>query len=189
VDDLNTIELLREGDPLVFRKVFDEYHRRVYAYVLKKTASDYIAEETMQLTFVKLWKYRRSLTSDHSVATYIFRIASTTMIDLIRLEKNKRTVLSAIRGQAGTAASDTGFSVEEAELKKQIRVVVRRMPEMQKKVFEMSRFDEKTHREIAVALSISIKTVETHISRALKFLRQNLTLFGWIGFLFFSYFY
>lgn len=51
------------------------------------------------------------------------------------------------------------------------------MPEMQKKVFEMSRFDEKTHREIAVALSISIKTVETHISRALKFLRQNLTLF------------
>jgi RNA polymerase sigma factor (sigma-70 family) len=52
-----------------------------------------------------------------------------------------------------------------------------RMPEMQKKVFEMSRFDEKTHREIAVALSISIKTVETHISRALKFLRQNLTLF------------
>jgi len=49
------------------------------------------------------------------------------------------------------------------------------MPDMQKKVFEMSRFEEKSHREIATALSISIKTVETHISRALKFLRQNLT--------------
>jgi len=86
-------------------------------------------------------------------------------------------VLANIRGQADTAVSDGGFSVEEAELKQQIRVIVRRMPEMQKKVFEMSRFDEKTHREIAVALSISIKTVETHISRALKFVRQNLALF------------
>lgn len=45
---------------------------------------------------------------------------------------------------------------------------------MQKKVFEMNRFQGLTYTEIARSLSISVKTVETHISRALKFLRQNL---------------
>jgi RNA polymerase sigma-70 factor (ECF subfamily) len=71
--------------------------------------------------------------------------------------------------------ADPCESVEENELRKRVTSLVRRMPDMQKKVFEMSRFEEKSHREIAAALSISIKTVETHISRALKFLRQNLT--------------
>jgi len=184
LNDLDTIRLLKEGDENTFRLVFDEYHKRVYAYIFKKTGSAYMAEETMQLTFVKLWRYRRSLTAGHSVSTHVFRIASTTMIDLIRSEKTQKSVVAAIRDQTDTAASDAGFQVEENELKRQVQVIVQRMPEMQKKVFEMSRFEEKTHREIAGSLSISVKTVETHISRALKFLRQNLTLFSWIGVLF-----
>jgi RNA polymerase sigma-70 factor (ECF subfamily) len=175
LNDLDTINFLREGDEKVFRQVFDEYHRRVYAYIFKKTGSSYIAEETMQLTFVKLWKYRRSLNAGHPMSAHVFRIASTTLIDLIRSEKNKQHLLKAIKDQPDTHR-DPGLPVEESELKQRVKVIVRSMPEMQKKVFEMSRFEEKTHREIALALSISVKTVETHISRALKFLRQHLNL-------------
>jgi RNA polymerase sigma-70 factor (family 1) len=182
LNDLNTINLLRENDPLVFRQVFDEYHRRIYAYIYKKTGSAYLAEETMQLTFVKLWKYRRSLNAALPLSTHIFRIASTTMIDLIRSEKNQQHLLRVIKHQPDTDA-DPEAPVEANELKQRVHVIVRSMPEMQKKVFEMSRFEEKSHREIAVALSISIKTVETHISRALKFLRQHLNSLGSILFL------
>jgi RNA polymerase sigma-70 factor (ECF subfamily) len=177
LNDLNTINLLREGNQLGFRMVFDEYHKRVYAYVYKKTGSAYLAEETMQLTFVKLWKYRRSLNPGFALSTQVFRIAGTTMIDLIRKEKNKEHLLKALKGQPeGVSSPDDPF--EEKELGNRVRVIVRRMPEMQKKVFEMSRFEEKSHREIALLLSISVKTVENHISRALKFLRQNLNILG-----------
>jgi RNA polymerase sigma-70 factor (family 1) len=177
LNDLNTINSLREDDPLVFRQVFDEYHRRVYAYIYKKTGSTYMAEETMQLTFVKLWKYRRSLDAGLGLSTHIFRMATTTMIDLIRSERHKQHLLKALKDQP-VKEQDASFATEENELKKRVNVIVCRMPEMQKKVFEMSRFDEKSHREIAVALSISKKTVETHISRALKFLRQHLNSLG-----------
>lgn len=171
--------MLREGDQNVFRKVFDEYHGRVYAYIYKKTRSAYIAEEAMQLTFVKLWKYRRSLKPEFKLSTHVFRIAGTTMIDLVRSEQHKRHLLQGLKPQPDADAdgsADSAGSVEEHELRQRVHVLVRQMPEMQKKVFEMSRFEEKSHREIATALSISVKTVENHISRALKFLRQHLNL-------------
>jgi RNA polymerase sigma-70 factor (family 1) len=187
LNDSHTINSLRDGDQVAFRLVFDEYHGRIYAYIHKKTGSSYLAEETMQLTFVKLWKYRQSLKPELSLFTQIFRIASTTMIDLVRSEEKKRFTFQSIKKQADFRL-DPLQSMEENDLKKKVNVLVRQMPTMQKKVFEMSRFEEKSYREIALALSISIKTVETHISRALKFLRQNLTLFSWLGFLFLCFF-
>ncbi len=176
MNNLSTIKLLREGDQFAFRQVFDEYHGRVYAYVYKKTGSVYFAEETMQLTFVKLWKYRQSLKPELDLSTHIFRIASTTMIDLIRSDKNKQHLMQALKSQS-PLNTETNRSLEENELNNRVTLLVRRMPTMQKKVFEMSRFEEKSHREIALALSISVKTVEVHITRAIKFLRQNLNIF------------
>ncbi len=183
MNDPNTINQLRDGDQLAFRLVFDEYHARVYGYVYKKTGSAYTAEEGMQLTFVKLWNYRQSLKPELSLFTQIFRIASTTMIDLVRSEEHKRVGLQSIRTES-ESRPDPLQSMEENDLKKKVTVLVRQLPTMQKRVFEMSRIEEKSYREIAVALSISIKTVETHISRALKFLRQNLNLFSFLVFVF-----
>jgi RNA polymerase sigma-70 factor (family 1) len=179
LNDLNIINQLRDGDQLAFRLVFDEYHARVYAYIHKKTGSTYMAEEAMQLTFVKLWNYRQSLKPELSLFTQIFRITSTTMIDLVRSEKIKVFALQSIKKQAKSRL-DPLQSMEENELNKKVNVLVRRMPTMQKRVFEMSRFEEKSYREIALALSISVKTVETHIARAIKFLRQNMTMFSYL---------
>jgi RNA polymerase sigma-70 factor (ECF subfamily) len=176
LNNIDTITLLREGDPVVFKCVFDEYHERVYSYVYKKTNSSYIAEETLQLTFIKLWKYRSSLSDQLSLFTQVFRIASTTMIDLIRMEQKKQHWLNKLKDQQ-LPPEDAEHPAEENELQARIAVLVRQMPGMQKRVFEMSRFGDMSYREIAVALSISVKTVETHISRALKFLRQHLSLF------------
>ena len=176
MNNIDTITALREGDPVVFKCVFDEYHQRVYAYVHKKTNSLYIAEETLQLTFIKLWKYRSSLTDESTLFTQVFRIASTTMIDLIRMEQKKQQNLHKLKA-VQPQTYDSSSAAEENELQAKIGTLLRQMPGMQKRVFEMSRFNDMSYREIAVALSISVKTVETHISRALKFLRQHLNLF------------
>jgi RNA polymerase sigma-70 factor (family 1) len=183
LNSINTITALREDDEFVFKCVFEEYHVRVYSYVYKKTNSPYIAEETLQLTFIKLWAYRHSLTEESSLFTQVFRIASTTMIDLIRMEQKKQHSLHRLKGRQPSTQQDANGQLEENELKTKIRFLVKQMPGMQKKVFEMSRFEEMSYREIALALSISIKTVETYISRALKFLRQHLNLFTLLLFL------
>jgi RNA polymerase sigma-70 factor (family 1) len=166
---------LREGDQAVFRSVFYEYHEKIHAYVLRKTNSAYIADETLQLTFIKLWNYRNNLSDDLSLFTQLFRIVRTTMIDLIRKEQTKTATLHKYN-QKPVFTNNANEKLEENELKRKINSLLQQMPGMQKKVFEMNRFEGMSYRDIADTLSISIKTVETHISRALRFLRQHLTL-------------
>jgi len=175
LDTRYTITCLREGDQQAFERVFYEYHEKVHAYVLKKTNSVYIADEALQLTFIRLWNYRHSLTDELSLFSQVFRIARTTMIDLIRKEHNKTQTLTSYKPSA-VFTDDTVDRLEANELQRKIAGLLRDMPGVQKKVFEMSRFEGRSYRDIADALSISVKTVETHISRALKYLRQHLTL-------------
>jgi len=146
----------------------------VHAYILRKTNSTYIADETLQLTFIKLWKYRSSLNEDLPLTSQVFRIARTTMIDLVRKEQVKSQSIKAYKNPQ--AVNDTGEKLEANELQRKIAGLMHEMPLVQKKVFEMSRFEGMSYRDIATTLSISVKTVETHISRALKYLRQHLTL-------------
>ena len=174
MDSLYTITCLREGDQPTFERVFYEYHEKVHAYILRKTNSPYIADEALQLTFIKLWKYRASLSDDLPLPSQIFRIARTTMIDLIRKEHAKAQSIKAYKNPQ--AVNDAGEKLEANELRRKIAGLMHEMPLVQKKVFEMSRFEGMSYRDIADTLSISVKTVETHISRALKYLRQHLTL-------------
>jgi len=81
---LNIVSQIKSGNELVFQQVFNEYHEKLFYYILKKTNSDYMAEEVVQLTFIKLWNTRENLNEEYQISSQIFRIAKTTLIDLIR---------------------------------------------------------------------------------------------------------
>lgn len=170
----NSIAAIKEGDALIFSEIFNEYHQKVYFYTLSKTHSSYIADETTQLTFIKLWHYRASLDESMPISRQIFRIAKTTCIDLLRKEANQAKLLNVHREQAEIAVTET---VEAKELQHRMVHVVQNMPPVRRKVFELSRYEFKSHKEIAQLLSLSVKTVENHIALAIKQLRHFFTLF------------
>jgi RNA polymerase sigma-70 factor (family 1) len=170
---VDTIAALREGDTIIFDQVYYQYHEKIYFYVLGKTRSRYIAEETTQITFIKLWQYRHNLSHEYALFTQIFRIARTTMIDVLRKQENASRKQVSYDPQAGSGNS-VWQRITERELEHRIEVAVRKMPDMRRQVFEMSRSRGMSYKEIACELSISVKTVETHISQALKQLKQLL---------------
>jgi len=172
---LNPVSAIKNGDELIFQQVFNEYHEKLYFYVFKKTRSEYLAEETVQITFIKLWKYRNTLNEDFTISTQIFRIASTTLIDLLRKQHNNLAVIKEISSQE-SGLSTLNNTLDEKELLKKITLVIEEMPLVQRRVFEMSRMQGMSYKEIAAELSISVKTVEVHISKALKRLRHHLPL-------------
>jgi RNA polymerase sigma-70 factor (ECF subfamily) len=168
---LNTTAAIKEGDALIFSELFNEYHQKVYFYTLSKTHSPYIAEETTQLTFIKLWNYRASLDETLPISRQIFRIAKTTCIDLLRKEANQAKLLQANSRRLTTEQSVTdAFDVKE--LQQQLAQAVQNMPPVRRKVFELSRYEFKSHKEIAQLLSLSVKTVENHIALAIKQLKH-----------------
>ena len=92
---LSTKEL-RDGDEFYFRKVFDQYHQKLYFFILYKTKSEYIAEEVVQMAFTKLWQSRQTLQEEYTISTQLFRIATTTLIDFLRKYNNKDAVTARL---------------------------------------------------------------------------------------------
>lgn len=157
---------------MAFNDVFRDYHAMVYNYILKRTSSKYYAEEVTQLIFIKLWRYRGKLSSDVSLDFQLLRITKTTLIDYLRKSEitNKPTAL-VVGELPPEEHNDIMNAIELKETHNKLEKLVNCLPPMRKQVFEMSRFNNLSHREISEKLSIAPKTVENHINLALKFLR------------------
>jgi RNA polymerase sigma-70 factor (ECF subfamily) len=171
---LSTKEL-KDGNELYFRQVFDKYHQKLYFFILYKTKSEYIAEEVVQMAFTKLWQSRQTLREEYTISTQLFRIATTILIDFLRKYNNKDAVtarLDVLEMEKGT--DSTNEKVSGAELQKRILKAVNDLPPVRRQVFEMSREQGMTYREIAETLSVSSKTVETHIYKALKQIKKHI---------------
>ena len=172
---MNTIAAIKRGDEFIFEQVFNEYHEKLYFYILHKTGSRYMAEETTQLAFIKLWQYRGSLDENIDLSIQLFRIAKTTFIDLLRKQALDCKVRKTITiNHTEEIPWGTAEKMDEKELHEKIYRAIREMPSARRRVFEMSRIQGKSYKEIATELTLSIKTVENHIAHALKQLRHLL---------------
>ncbi|MEO6539936.1 MAG: sigma-70 family RNA polymerase sigma factor [Ferruginibacter sp.] len=177
------IAALKQNDTFIFDELFHSYHQKIYFLILSRTKSSYIAEETTQLTFIKLWNYRHHLDESLPLSQQVFRIARTTLIDVIRKDAVYTTMKQNIQGSAKQL---DGFARMEAkELNEALQEAVKKLPPVRRKVFELSRNHSHSHKEISKLLSLSIKTVETHIGLALKQLRH---LMIWLAILFTTFF-
>jgi len=172
---LNIVAQIKSGNEHVFQQVFNEYHEKLFFYVLNKTGSEYMAEEVVQITFIKLWKNKENLNESYSISTQLFRIAKTTLIDLIRKNNTIESLVKKVEGfQTNLSADDTLEKIDAKELNNKFEKALEKLPPIRRKVFRMSRIEEKSYQEIASELSISTKTVENHISMAIKQLRPYL---------------
>jgi RNA polymerase sigma-70 factor (family 1) len=177
---LFTIKELKNGDESHFRQVFDQYHQKLYFFILNKTKSEYITEEVVQMAFTKLWECRGTLQEEYAISTQLFRMATTILIDFMRKYSNKDAVtarldvlnLDALNLENGV--DSTNEIMSGAELKKRISEAVNDLPPVRKQVFEMSREQGMSYREIAETLCVSSKTVETHIYKALKQIKKHI---------------
>lgn len=164
-------QLIKQGNTLMFEQVFEENHRKLYYFILNKTHSEYLAEEVVQETFIKLWRYKESLNEEIGLSIQIFRIAKTVLIDIYRKE-NTREKIYSIAGDKEASILYPESNINELSIL--LARAIEGLPPIRRTVFQMSRFEGFSYAEIARALSISSKTVENHISLALKQLRSQL---------------
>ncbi len=173
---MNTIAALKQGNLLVFNEVYYSWHKRIYYFILRKTKSPFIAEEVVQLTFIKFWNYRESLADDLDVQLQLFRIARTTLIDFLRKETVYKEKVIHVIERYTLPVDDLWGKLAEKELQHKLAHALEEMPPMRRKVFEMSRFKGMSHQQIAQELSLSTRTVETHIFQAIRQLKHYLGL-------------
>lgn len=174
---LKEISAIQQGDKAVFEQVYEMHHEKLYCYILKKTSSNYIAEEVVQLAFIKLWNYKHSLSIDIPIEAQIFRIAKTSLIDLLRKNANQRKLADNYKDLVPFEDENVMSALMKKEMGERISMVIEEMPLIRKKVFKLSREAGLSNKEIAEQLLLTPKNVENHISKAIRQIKKALLLF------------
>jgi RNA polymerase sigma-70 factor (ECF subfamily) len=135
-------------------------------------------------TFIKLWETKSDLRSDTNLEAYLITIARNKSFNFLKHKKiilqyqEVKTANSAELNLLEQIFTDNIYSGLDYELlKNKINTAINNLPEQCRKVFQLSRFRKKKYSEIAAILNISPKTVEAHISLALRKLKEELQNF------------
>jgi RNA polymerase sigma-70 factor (family 1) len=165
---------LRSGDIIVFEMIFSTHYQPLCNYAFTFVRDKDEAEEIVQGAFLMVWEKRESIEIRTSLKSYLYTMVRNACLNVIKHQKVRQR--HAARQFAVTDQSQDSVSnqVMAAELEERIQDAMESLPEQCRMVFKLSRFEELKYAEIADQLNISIKTVENHMGKALKIMRQQL---------------
>jgi RNA polymerase sigma-70 factor (ECF subfamily) len=169
------LDAIKQGDKQAFEKLFKEHYAPLcrYAYTFLKDAQE--AEEAVQGVFLAIWERREELSINTSVKSYLYQMVHNRSLNQLKHEKVKEAYKQYNHTQINQNPANASHLTIQNELASRIEQAIDELPEQCRKVFRMSRVDELKYSEIAEVLGISIKTVENHMSKALKHLREKLS--------------
>lgn len=177
-EDIVKWQKIKTGNINEFEKLFKKYYNSLCNFSYKIVENADIAEEIVQNLFVNLWFNKEKL-EIKDLKNYLFK---STYNNSLQTKKFYKVRQDYINEQHKKNAEN--FNTEELnefekvyydhEINERINELLNKMPDKRKKIFIMNKFEGLKYEEIAKILSISVKTVEANISKALKFLRKGL---------------
>jgi len=156
----------------LFEQLFREHFNPMCHFVMTYVSDHDAAQEIVQDVFINLWQKRETITSTLTLKSYLFTSAKNRSLNYIRDQKKFRSYVLDIEAELEETVVEDIFAEQETADK--INAALEKLPAKCRQVFELSRYDELKYKEIADKLGISQKTVEIHISKALKVLREEL---------------
>ncbi|MFO7824623.1 MAG: RNA polymerase sigma-70 factor [Cyclobacterium sp.] len=169
--DQELCQKLYEGDKKAFDGIYRKYWERLFLYVYKISGDRYQSEDIVQEVFVKLWR-RRQVRKINQLENYLFKSAKYGVSNLIRDRRIRLPLEDYMANLVEEVNAD--LLIEEKETDRIIRESIDSLPSRCQEVFIMSRDDFQSNKEIAQQLNLSVRTVETQIHKALKFIKKNL---------------
>ncbi len=173
-EDTNTIlKHIQRGNLQEFEKLFRAYYPLLCHYALRFVKDTDQAEEIVQELFCQLWENRKDLKIHTSLKAYLYKATYFNSLQVLRKRGVKTQYEEYIKNNKQESSLPID-SVEEKEIYNIVQKTLTNLPERCSKIFKMSRFEGLKYQEIADKLSISVKTVEANMGKALKAFRKNL---------------
>lgn len=165
-----------------FNCFFIDYQRRFIRFACTYVHDEAIAEDFVMESMMCYWENRERLSANINIAAYVLTVLKHKCIDYLRHQQTIQTVSDEISQIYSWELADRIATLEKfepdeiftTEIQKIVDETLAKLPEQTRRVFIMSRDENKTHKEIANILGITTKGVEYHISKATKLLRITL---------------
>jgi RNA polymerase sigma-70 factor (ECF subfamily) len=163
-------------DDAAFEECFREYFIPLCAYCQYKFEFDLdLARDTVHNGFLHLWEIRQHLAPGTSIKAYLYKIITNLCLDVLKHRKVKDKKEKILARKKLYVVQDDGFqNIDFRQLKTDIDLAVSALPDQMRTVFQLCRLDGLKYAEVASRLGISVKTVETQMSRAQVKLREKL---------------
>ena len=172
--DTEIVRRIRQGDAGQFESLFRSSYVSLVRYAKTLIKDHDTSEEIVQDLFFRLWKDKEKLKIESSLNGYLYRAVHNRClhhIDHNRVVEKYAREMAVLEQETNESPTDI---LHYRELQAKIAAILERLPEKCGKIFCMSRFEGLKYAEIAEKLSISVKTVEANMGRALKEFRKIL---------------
>jgi RNA polymerase sigma-70 factor (family 1) len=183
LSDMDLVDLLKSGDQLAFTELLKRYNRLlfIHAYKLLKDKED--ARDLVQEIFIAIWDSRESISAKTNFAGFLYASIRNKVLNLIIHKKVEHKYLNSLKDYIEKGEAQTDYLARTRELQSIIEREIQFLPPKMREIFELSRYDNLSHKQISEKLNLSEKTVKKQVNNALKILRVKLGLLAYLYFI------
>ena len=172
--DETLLSRLKEGDEKAFTAIYIRYNKMLYVLAYKYLKDSFRAEDIVQQVFLKLWEARSLFAGAINLRNYLYTSAKNLILNEIRdnfsdMEKNYAVIQNTPEFEDKLQSA-----LEEKDLFQHFYKILAELPEQKRKVCLLKIRDNLSNQEVADKLHISVPTVKSHYSQAIKLLRDKM---------------
>ncbi|MDR6781561.1 RNA polymerase sigma-70 factor (family 1) [Pedobacter africanus] len=172
--------LLKTGDHMAFSVIFDRFYGLLFVHACKTIRDEEEAKDVVQELFETLWTRRESITFEQSLSAYLYAAIRNRIINRISHRQVENKYIDSLRDFIDRDTYMADYRLREREMKRMVEREISSLPAKMKEIFELSRKDYLSYKQIAVKLQLSEHTVRTHVKKALRILKPKLSLITYL---------
>lgn len=173
--DDQLLPLLKDNNDAAFTEIYRRYWERLFIMAMHRLDNTEEARELVQDIFYNLWKKRHVLQLTYTLNTYLATAVKYEVLNRLASKNRQQRYRKHAARDWQEAVIDTENQLQFNELQEQLATLVKALPEKCRIVFQLSRDKGYSQRRIATELGIAEKTVEAHLSAALRKLKAGLS--------------
>ena len=185
-DLISILERFKENDQSAFEQIYLEYNQKIYRFAKRYTNCIEDAEEIVQDVFIKLWDVRKTIDTECHFDHFLFAVTRNLIFDRHRRKISEQHFQTTVLASLEEEFESTEDEIVAEDLSRYIDKIVEQFPPKQREVFNLSRKEMLSRKEIAEKLGMAEETVKAHIHQALSKIRKLLANEG-IIFIFFYF--
>lgn len=174
ISEINCLHALKKGDSAAFDKLFSNYGKRLYYFAYGYLKSKQEAEGVVQEVFLKIWRNREQINPELSFKAYIFKIAWHHILELFEQNTRQQAYRHKIIEEAIEFTDETNERLNYQMLLEKVEKLIQKLPARQMEILLKRKKEGIPVKDIAIQLGISPKTVENHLTEAIKNLKNGL---------------
>ena len=170
------VRQLIAGDESAFELLYHSYKRPLAINLLRLLKSEELAEEVLQDLFIRIWDKRHQIDPDKSFSSFLFTVAKNMVYDLFRKSARDERLTAYLMANSSELYSHVEEQLFKKENEQLLYATLDKLPPQRRRVFMLFKIEEKSYKEISEELGISKATINEHITKANRFLKEQLSL-------------